>query len=145
MVFTHEYRCQVRAEQVDSYGHVNNAQYLQMFELARWEWIGPWGGNKALAEELGVGPIVIEITVRFLKELKLGDNLVVKSKREGHLGRIFRIDHEIIDPSGECACRANFRMGFMNLNTRRLVEPPHLWREIFNGRTIDTPEVRTKA
>lgn len=136
MIFTHEYVTKISPSQMDGFGHVNNAQYLQMFEAARWEWISPWGGTWNLVKELGIGPIVIEIQIQFLRELKVDENIVIKSKREGALRKLFKIHHEIINSENQLASKATYRMGFMDLTQRRLVEPPPLWREVFHGQTI---------
>jgi acyl-CoA thioester hydrolase len=121
---------------VDIYGHVNNAQYLQILETARWDWIEKFGGTRDLVQNLGVGPIVLEINIQFLKELKAEEEILIKSKREVRVGRIFIQEQEIINAGGECACKAVFKMGFLNLQTRRLVEPPFEWREILEERSV---------
>ena len=38
-----EYKILIREHHVDSYGHVNNATYLSLYEEARWEVITPEG------------------------------------------------------------------------------------------------------
>lgn len=136
MLFTHEFKTSILSEHVDLYGHVNNAQYLQILETARWDWIEKFGGTRDLVQNLGVGPIVLEINIQFLKELKAEEKILIKSKREAKVGRIFTQEQEIINSVGECACKAIFKMGFLNLQTRRLVEPPFEWREILEERSV---------
>jgi thioesterase-3 len=136
MLFTHEFKTSILSEHVDLYGHVNNAQYLQILETARWDWIEKFGGTRDLVQNLGVGPIVLEINIQFLKELKAEEKILIKSKREAKVGRIFTQEQEIINSVGECACKAIFKMGFLNLQTRRLVEPPFEWREILEERLV---------
>jgi acyl-CoA thioesterase FadM len=35
----HEYTVLIIERHLDTFGHVNNATYLDLFEAARWEWI----------------------------------------------------------------------------------------------------------
>ena len=91
MIFTHEFKTSVLPEHVDLYGHVNNAQYLQILESARWDWIEKFGGTRDLVQKLGVGPIVLEINIQFLKELKASEAILIKSKREVKIGRLFTV------------------------------------------------------
>jgi len=130
MHFTHEYRSLVKAEQIDLYGHVNNTQYLQILEAARWDWTEQFGGSRELVKELGVGPIVIEIQIQFRRELKVGDEIFIKSQRE-FPRKVYLLEQEIFNAKNELVCKAKFKMGFMNLETRRLVDLPPKWRDVF--------------
>ena len=79
MLFTHEFKTSIQPEQLDLYGHLNNAQYLQILESARWNWIEKFGGTRELVTKLGVGPIVLEINIQFLKELKAAEEILIRS------------------------------------------------------------------
>ena len=39
----HEYPMTILEHHLDTFGHVNNAMYLQLFETARWQWITDGG------------------------------------------------------------------------------------------------------
>jgi len=68
----------VRGYELDSYGHVNNAVYLQYLEHARWVFIKDLGILDDLnAEELLL--VVIETNKRYLKEANLFDELIIES------------------------------------------------------------------
>ncbi|MGA3012741.1 MAG: thioesterase family protein [Bacteroidales bacterium] len=68
----------VRGYELDSYGHVNNAVYLQYLEQARWVFIKDLGILDYMnAEELLL--IVIETNIRYLKEANLFDELIIES------------------------------------------------------------------
>jgi YbgC/YbaW family acyl-CoA thioester hydrolase len=138
MLFTHEFKTSIQPEQLDFYGHLNNAQYLQILESARWNWIEKFGGTRELVTKLGVGPIVLEINIQFLKELKAAEEILIRSKREVEVGRLFYQEQEIINSRSEVACKARLKMGFLNLQTRRLVEPPFEWCEILEERSVSS-------
>ncbi len=130
MTFDHEFTTQVLAKHIDGYGHVNNAVYLQFFEEARWDWIQQGGGDRDLVQSSGVGPIVVGIELRFSRELIEGDKITVKSTQEGEIGRVYTLKQLIYKESGEMACKASYRLAFMDIKARKIVEAPQKWREV---------------
>jgi acyl-CoA thioester hydrolase len=74
-----EYKFSVRGYELDSYGHVNNAVYLNYFEQARWEifrqldLIDYFKNNHLLL-------VVTEIQIRYSREISLFDELVIHTK-----------------------------------------------------------------
>jgi YbgC/YbaW family acyl-CoA thioester hydrolase len=76
-----EYRLNVRGYELDSFGHVNNAVYLNYFEQARWEIIKQadlinWFRDNQLFL------VVTETKVRYSSEAKLFDELLIRTKVE---------------------------------------------------------------
>ncbi|MBP5297175.1 MAG: acyl-CoA thioesterase [Bacteriovoracaceae bacterium] len=64
-----EYKKQVLEHHLDTYGHVNNAVYLQIYEEARWEISenAGWGWQKVMEEK--IGPVVLAANITYKKEL----------------------------------------------------------------------------
>ncbi len=75
------YKLNVRGYELDSYGHVNNAVYLNYFEQARWEIFRQldltdyFRDNKLFL-------VVTEIKARYSNEAKLFDELLIRTKVE---------------------------------------------------------------
>ena len=68
----------VRGYELDSYGHVNNAVYLQYFEQARWEIIK----KMKILDYLNIHElllVVAEIRIRYMRETNLFDELIIES------------------------------------------------------------------
>jgi len=130
MTFDHEFRTQIESKHIDGYGHVNNAVYLQLFEQARWDWITLGGGSRDMVEELGVGPIVADIEVRFSRELKEGEKIFIRSTRETPLAKVYWLKQVIYKESGEIACKSRYRLAFMDIKKRVLAEPPQEWIDV---------------
>ena len=61
----------IKETYLDVYGHVNNATYLTLLEEARWEFITKNGYGLKKILEIGYGPVVLEVMMRYLKELRL--------------------------------------------------------------------------
>jgi YbgC/YbaW family acyl-CoA thioester hydrolase len=78
---TYESRITVRGYELDSFGHVNNAVYLNYCEHARWEILG----KKNLLEFFSTRAlilVVVEANIRYIKEAKPFDELLVRTGME---------------------------------------------------------------
>lgn len=74
----YEYALAVRGYELDSYGHVNNAVYLNYFEQARWEIFRKLG----LADHFRQNRMMLVVTemhVRYSREARLFDELVIRT------------------------------------------------------------------
>lgn len=74
-----EYHLSVRGYELDSFGHVNNAVYLSYIEQAQWEILRKTETLPYFLEKRIV-PAIIEINIRYIREAKIFDELVVKTK-----------------------------------------------------------------
>lgn len=74
------YRCtlEVRGYELDSFNHVNNAVYLNYFEHARWQMIRETGLINYF-EETGNFLVVVDIHIKYLREIRLFDKLVIET------------------------------------------------------------------
>lgn len=75
-VFTNKFV--VRGYELDSFGHVNNAVYLNYLEQARWEIIEKLGILELIKGDNSF-LIVVEIYVKYIQELNIFDNAVVET------------------------------------------------------------------
>ncbi|HEY5800236.1 MAG TPA: thioesterase family protein [Burkholderiaceae bacterium] len=66
----------VRWGDMDAMGHVNNTVYFRYLEQARIEWFGQ---IDAMANPLGIGPVIINAHCTFMKQLKYPDRIEVKT------------------------------------------------------------------
>ncbi len=71
------YQLLIREQHLDSYGHVNNATYVSLFEEARWEMSTQRGYGYNKIQESGKGPIILEINLKFLKEVTLRETVTI--------------------------------------------------------------------
>ena len=71
----HEFRFTVRGYEMDSFGHVNNAVYLNYFEQARWDILRSLDLFDYFAQN-GLILVVAEASIRYSREAKVFDELV---------------------------------------------------------------------
>lgn len=68
----------VRGYELDSYGHVNNAIYLQYLEQARWVFMKEMEMLQQINDE-ELFLVVTETHIRYLREANLFDELIVET------------------------------------------------------------------
>lgn len=114
----------VRGYELDTQGHLNQAVYLQYAEHARWELLRAAGlpQEKLLAD--GVGPVALEVTVKFRKELRGGERVRVSCRFEYGQGKTFTVAQQILKEDGTVAAEITGVAGVLDLTTRRLVADP---------------------
>jgi YbgC/YbaW family acyl-CoA thioester hydrolase len=74
-----EFKLNVRGYELDSYGHVNNAVYLNYFEQARWEILREKELLKWFMDN-HLFLVVTEMKVRYSSEAKLFDELLIRTR-----------------------------------------------------------------
>jgi acyl-CoA thioester hydrolase len=119
-------------QHLDAYGHVNNVAYISLFEQARWDLITAGGYGLEQIKSSGVGPIVLEIQTKFRKELRLRQNIVIRSKTLFWKGKIGVLEQVMLDHAGVVYCEAKFTLGIFDLNARKLVSISDEWAQILN-------------
>jgi len=70
----------VRTYECDSYNHVNNANYLNYLEFARYEFLRDIGFDYDKAFKAGFGTYISRIEVDYKKPAFTDDELVIKTK-----------------------------------------------------------------
>jgi thioesterase III len=123
----HEYPLVIREQHPDTFGHVNNAKYLEILEEARWDLVS--GNGYGLEEVLRrrIGPTILEINLKFQRELRNRQRIVVKTWMDSYAGKIGRVGQEIRDPDGNLFCEALFTIGLFDVAARKLIPPTPEW------------------
>ncbi|MEU5044980.1 acyl-CoA thioesterase [Streptomyces griseorubiginosus] len=124
----------VRGYETDVQGHLNQSVYLNYAEHARWSLLRAAGITQARLIGSGVGPVALETTIRYLRELLAGDEVEVSCGFEWGEGKTFRIQQTIRRKDGSVAAEITAVGGLMDLNARRLVPNPG---EVLKGLATD--------
>ena len=72
-------RITVRGYELDSFGHVNNSVYLNYLEQARWEILKETGWLMKFMEDKLI-LAVVEMNIKYIKELKIFDAIVIETE-----------------------------------------------------------------
>ncbi|MGW3075991.1 MULTISPECIES: acyl-CoA thioesterase [unclassified Kitasatospora] len=117
-------RITVRGYETDSQGHLNQAVYLQYAEHARWEYLRAAGIRQTDLVAEGVGPVVLETTVKYLRELRAGDSVEVGCSFTWRDGKTFQVVQRLVREDGVLAAEITGVGGILDLKERRLVADP---------------------
>lgn len=118
---------------LDTFGHVNNAVYLEIFEEARWDLISKNGYDIRKVTETQQGPTILEVNLKFLKELKLRTHVQVKTQLQSYVGKISILKQWIEGTDGVTFALAEFKIGLFDLRTRKLILPTPEWLQVMGG------------
>ncbi|MFC4498039.1 MULTISPECIES: acyl-CoA thioesterase [Streptomyces] len=117
-------RVTVRGYETDVQGHVNQAVYINYAEHARWSLLQAAGVSQAALVDRGVGPVGLETTIRYKRELLAGDEVDVTCTFEWGTGKTFRIQQSIVRADGTVAAELESVGGLLDLKARRMVADP---------------------
>jgi thioesterase III len=117
----------IREQHLDTFGHVNNARYLEIFEQARWDLITDNGFGLDYIQSSGTGPVVLEVSLRFLREVKNRQRLLIRSFFDSYEGKIGRMTQLLLDLAGQTYCEGKFVIAQWDTKTRKIMVPTPEW------------------
>jgi thioesterase III len=123
----HSYDLTIHERHLDTFGHVNNATYLDLLEEARWDLITRNGYGLDEIDRRQAGPTVVEANLRFVREIRNRERITVKSWTESYSGKICRFAQQMLNEKEELCCDATFVMGLFDLQARKLLLPTPEW------------------
>ncbi|MBS2537935.1 acyl-CoA thioesterase [Catenulispora sp. NF23] len=114
----------VRGYELDTQGHLNQAVYLQYTEHARWELLRAAGIGQNDLIAGGIGPVVLEANLKFLRELRGGEEVDVSCELQWAEGKVFQFKQQIVKKDGTVCADAVIVGGILDLAARKLVPNP---------------------
>ena len=123
------YNFQVQETHLDTFGHMNHATYLVIYEQARWEWIteGGFGLDRIHKEQMG--PTILEAKVTYRRELKLRANIRVETEVADWDGKVGKVKQRMLNEAGKVCSEAELTVGFFDMKERKLINAPEAWQK----------------
>lgn len=125
----YEYEINILEHHLDTFGHVNNAVYLQLYEEARWDFITK--NNLGLKEimESKIGPVLLDLNLTFKSELKNREKIKIISQARAEMRNkyVMMLDQKMVRADGKIASTLTISVGMMDLNARKLIAPSLEW------------------
>jgi thioesterase-3 len=122
-----EYEMMIKESHLDTFGHVNNAKYLEILEEARWHLITENGFGLKDIMKNKIGPVILEVNLKFRKELKIREKIKILTSCTKHEGKIGYINQKIMNEKGEEAAIAVFTYALFDLTHRKIIDPTPEW------------------
>ena len=122
-----KYELKILEHHLDTFGHVNNATYLALYEEARWDFIDKnnYGIKTILSNQ--AGPVLLEVNLKFKRELQNRETITIRTYDQWIKGKIMGLSQAMINSSGKICSEASFTLGFMDLKERKLIAPSETW------------------
>ena len=128
-----DYEFLVLEGHLDTFGHVNNAEYLRLFEEARWQIITAAGYGMDVIKSTGIGPVLLGVNLKFKKELKLRQRVRIETEIAEVNAKIFSVSQKMVNvDTGDVHAEAEYTAGIFDTEKRKLVPIPNAWRRAVN-------------
>lgn len=134
--FKHELPIQLRFNDVDTFGHVNNSIYFSFYDLAKTEYFG-----SVLPEGINwkkTGLVIANINADFIAPIFFNENIVVRTAVT-HIGHksLHLLQHAVNVTTNEIKCVCRTVMVGYDLVTHEAAEIPQSWKEAIKGHEPD--------
>lgn len=125
----YQYEMQILEHHLDTFGHVNNATYLEIYEEARWDFITKNGLGLKEIMESKIGPVLLECHLVFKAELVNRVKIKIESKARKELRNkyVMVLDQKMFLEDGKLASTLTLHVGLMDLKLRKLIPPTIEW------------------
>jgi acyl-CoA thioester hydrolase len=135
-------RMEIRVYEIDPQRHVGGAVYLQYADHSRFACMQTAGISVEELLTAGIGPVNLETTIRYRRELRTGHEVDVSCAWIWGDGKTYRVEHVLRRPDGEVAAEVRHVSGLLDLETRRLLPDPEreLRRRATRPAVLDIPE-----
>ncbi|GIG00165.1 hypothetical protein Cci01nite_52580 [Catellatospora citrea] len=138
----HSTRITIRSDDIDSNGHVRASQYYNYAVHARWIALSQAGLSVKQLAAAGFSPVELDVSIRYLHELMLGDEIDVNTRFEYPSPKVVKVIQSAIRRSdGAVAAELISLTGLMNLTERKLVDnAAAVWRRfVRHPSMVDLP------
>lgn len=125
----YEYDKEILEQHLDTFGHVNNAVYLQLYEEARWDFITKNGLGLKQILESKIGPVLLDVHMTFKSELGNREKIKIISQARSEMRNKFVmiLDQKMVKENGKIASTLTLSVGMMDLKARKLISPSAEW------------------
>ncbi len=126
--FRHRVPIQIRFNDVDRYGHVNNNAYFAFYDLGKEDYLA--SVLRVNYRQADVVPVIANINADFIQPIFYGDPIVVET-RISHVGQKSFTLHQraINEKTGLVVCQCSTVMVCFSLRTQQSAEIPEEYRQ----------------
>ncbi len=120
-----DFHLQVRGYELDSYGHVNNAVYLNYTEQARWDLFR----RLALLDNIqqsGFKIVIVETNIKYIRQLRLFDEVRIETQMELSTPFLLFHHHLINNTTGKTVAKSTLKGLFLDRDNKAADMPPEL-------------------
>lgn len=118
----------VRSYELDSFGHVNNATYLQYLEYARGEYLRQQGLSFSHFQDWDAIPYVLSAEINYKSSARAEDELEINGEITNWGRCSFVLDYQVFNKtSNKLAASASLKFAFVN-SREKIIPIPKAFR-----------------
>ena len=127
--FHHKMPIQIRFNDVDRFGHVNNNAYFSYYDLGKVDYFNAVLGHN-IARNADIVPVVVNLNADFFFPVYYGDEIVVETCIS-HIGsKSFTLAQRAVNQkTGQTVCQCQTIMVCFSLEAQESVEVPQEFRD----------------
>lgn len=126
-VFRHVMPIQIRFNDVDKFGHVNNTIYFQFYDTAKTDYFAQVCRDVNWEQ---VAIVVVKVEADFVSQIKAGDHIAARTRVTRVGNKSFQLEQDIIDTdTQEVKCRCISVMVLYDLVSHSSMAFPEAWRQ----------------
>jgi acyl-CoA thioester hydrolase len=131
----HSHQFTVRWSDLDANRHVKNTVYSEFATHTRLQLLASKGFDQARFERERFGPVMFREDVRYRRELRFGDEVVVHVVVSGLAedGSQWRFEHEVKRGDGTLSATMLIEGAWIHLDERKLIAPPAELLDLMQG------------
>lgn len=131
------YQCSfdVRGYEIDAFGHVNNANYLNYYEHARWCMLKDEGIDLNSFKDWDRWPVIAGIDIQYVKPIFMGDQVTIETRLVEYRRSSMQIEQKIMKGSSTIST-AKIRSVFVDGKGKPAPLPEDVekkWKDIAAG------------
>lgn len=127
---THKTELKVRMFETDVQGHLMGSAYISYANQALWELLKSSGVDIDGMLETGVGPVVLESNIKYLRELRGGDSVTIECLMHFTESKTYIVECRFYNDNGDISAEVRNIAGLLDLKKRKLLEnPAQFWRD----------------
>lgn len=125
--FKHVIPIQIRFNDVDKFGHVNNTVYFQFYDTAKTDYLATVCTD---VDWERVAIVVVKIEAEFIAQIKPSDHISARTRVVKIGNKSFHLEQDIIDTdTQEVKCRCFSVMVVYDLDQHKSIPLPDVWRQ----------------
>lgn len=125
--FKHVIPIQIRFNDVDKFGHVNNTVYFQFYDTAKTDYFATVCTG---VDWERVAIVVVKIEAEFIAQIKSGDHIAARTRVIKIGNKSFHLEQDIIDTdTQEVKCSCFSVMVLYDLVQHKSMPFPDTWRQ----------------
>lgn len=135
------YKCKIKSEDIDKFGHLHNSCYSEYFDNARESLQNKLNLSDDYLIERGIGLLISEANYKYRNQVKLSDKLIIISEMKYEGGVRIYIEHEM-KVNDLIMATGKTTHYFFDLNKQKPIKPIQEFLDLLNIKNTNINKIK---